>query len=259
VIYGSLKVVIGAYLRLFFEVKIVGAVNVPADGAAILAANHQAFCDSLFIPYAVARRVTFVAKAEYFEQRRTAWFFRAVGQIPMHRGGGEGSQKSLDEALDLLRSGGILGIYPEGTRAPDERLYRGRTGLARLALAADCPIIPIGVVGTRAVQPIGAKLMRPFRPVEVRFGTPIDVPGRYGSRRDDPRVCRQITDEVMFEIRELSGQDYVDKYASRSPSAETGSYAGAAASSSNGNDRGSAPSGGADQARERATALVQPA
>jgi 1-acyl-sn-glycerol-3-phosphate acyltransferase len=260
VVYRILKVVIGAYLRLFFKVKIVGVENVPEHGAAILAANHQAFCDSLFIPFAVPRRVTFVAKAEYFEQRRTAWFFRAVGQIPMHRGGGEKSEKSLDEAIDLLRSGGVLGIYPEGTRAPDERLYRGRTGVARLALAADCPIIPVGVVGTRAVQPIGARLMRPFRPVEVRIGAPVDVPARYGQRRDDPMVCRRITDEVMFEIRELSGQEYVDKYASRAPAAETASYPGAgAASSSGGNGRGSASSGAAAHPRERATARVQPA
>jgi 1-acyl-sn-glycerol-3-phosphate acyltransferase len=251
VVYSSLKAVIGTLLRLFFKVKITGVENVPVSGGVILASNHQAFCDSLFIPYAVPRRVTYVAKAEYFEQRRTAWFFRAVGQIPMHRGGGEKSEKSLDEALNLLKSGGVLGIYPEGTRAPDERLYRGRTGVARLAVAANVPIVPIGVVGTRAVQPIGARLMRPFKPVEVRIGTPIDVPGRYAQRKDDPLVCRQITDEVMFEIRELTGQEYVDRYASRAPVAAV-PYAGAGPSAPNGRTAD-------DHARDRSTALAQPA
>jgi 1-acyl-sn-glycerol-3-phosphate acyltransferase len=253
VVYGILKAVIGTYLRLFFKVTVTGLENIPATGGVILASDHQAFCDSLFIPFAVPRRVTFVAKAEYFQQRRTAWFFRAVGQIPMHRGGGEKSEKSLDEALNLLKSGGVLGIYPEGTRAPDERLYRGRTGVARLALAANVPIIPIGVVGTRAVQPIGARLMRPFKPVEVRIGAPVDVPGRYAQRKDDPLVCRQITDEVMFEIRELTGQEYVDKYASRAPAVSAAAgYSGSGSSSPNGR-------AAEDHARDRSTALAQPA
>lgn len=252
-VYTGLKVVIGTLMRLLFKVTVTGLENVPANGGVILASNHQAFCDSLFIPFAVPRRVTFVAKAEYFQQRRTAWFFRAVGQIPMHRGGGEKSEKSLDEALNLLVSGGVLGIYPEGTRAPDERLYRGRTGVARLALAANCPIVPVGTIGTRAVQPIGARLMRPFKPVEIRFGPPVDVPGRYGARRDDPLVCRQITDEVMFEIRELTGHEYVDKYASRAP-ATAAPYTPGGSGSPNGR-------GSIDPAHDldRSTALAQPA
>lgn len=218
-LYRALKVVIGTLLRVFFRIEVDGTGDIPVSGGVILASNHQAFCDSLFIPAVVSRRVTFVAKAEYFEQRRTAWFFRAVGQIPMHRGGGEKSEQSLGEALDLLRGGGTLGIYPEGTRSPDERLHRGRTGVARLAIAAGVPVVPVGIVGTRAVQPIGARLMRPFKTVEVRFGKPIDFAERYRGRLDDPLVLRQITDEIMFEIRDLTGQDYVDRYASRGAAA----------------------------------------
>jgi 1-acyl-sn-glycerol-3-phosphate acyltransferase len=216
VVYRTLKIVIGTLLSVFFSIEVEGAENVPASGGVILAANHQAFCDSLFLPASTARRVTYVAKAEYFERRRTAWFFRAVGQIPMHRGGGEKSRQSLGEALDLLRSGGVLGIYPEGTRPPDEHLHRGRTGVARLALAAGCPVVPVALIGTRAVQPVGARMMRPFKTVKVRFGKPINFAERYRDRADDPMVLRQVTDEIMFEIRELSGQQYVDRYASRS-------------------------------------------
>lgn len=218
-LYGALKAVIGPALHAFFHLDVEGAERVPASGAVILASNHQAFCDSLFIPAAVPRQVTYVAKAEYFEQRRTAWFFRAVGQIPMYREGGERSKQSLGEALALLQGGGVLGIYPEGTRSPDERLHRGRTGVARLALAAGCPVVPVGVLGTREVQPIGSRTMRPFKPVMVRFGEPIDLAARYGERTDDPMLLRQVTDEVMFEIRELTGQEYVDRYASRGSAA----------------------------------------
>jgi 1-acyl-sn-glycerol-3-phosphate acyltransferase len=216
VVYSALKIVIGTLLSVFFRIEVEGEENVPATGGAILASNHQAFCDSLFLPASTSRRVTFVAKAEYFEQKRTAWFFRAAGQIPMHRGGGAKSQQSLGEALDLLKAGGVLGIYPEGTRPPDEHLHRGRTGVARLALAAGCAVVPVALIGTRAVQPVGARLMRPFKTVKVRFGEPINFADRYGDRTGDPMVLRQITDEIMFEIRELSGQEYVDRYASRS-------------------------------------------
>jgi 1-acyl-sn-glycerol-3-phosphate acyltransferase len=226
VLYSAIKVVVGPLLHASFHLEVDGVERVPASGGVILASNHQAFCDSLFIPAVVGRRVTFVAKAEYFEQRRTAWFLRAVGQIPMHREGGARSEKSLGEALSLLETGGVLGIYPEGTRSPDERLHRGRTGVARLALSARCPIVPVGMIGTRAVQPIGARMMRPFKPVTVRFGEPIHFSERYSDRLEDPMLPRQITDEVMFEIRELTGQDYVDRYASRSKTGPTGAVAG---------------------------------
>ncbi len=215
VVYDVLKVLLSPLLRGFFRVRVTGAENIPATGAVIIASNHQAFCDSLFIPLAVPRKVTFVAKADYFKSWKTRWFFRALGQIPMERGGGKASMHSLHEAVELLKGGGVLGIYPEGTRPPDDRLHRGRTGVARLIVDARCPVVPVGVRGTRAVQPTGKKMLRPFKTIEIRFGKPIDFCARYGDRLGDRLVLRQITDELMFEISELSGQTYVDRYASR--------------------------------------------
>jgi 1-acyl-sn-glycerol-3-phosphate acyltransferase len=217
--YGVIKAILSPIFRLVFRVQVTGTENIPESGGLIIACNHQAFCDSLFLPFSVPRRVTFVAKAEYFQSWKTKWFFRAVGQIPMERSGGSASQKALGEALTVLQSGGCIGIYPEGTRSPDERLHRGRTGVARLALAASCPILPAGIKGTRAIQPIGARMLRPFKPVDIAFGKPIDLVARYGERLDDPLVLRQATDEVMWEIRQLSGQQYIDRYASRSAQA----------------------------------------
>jgi 1-acyl-sn-glycerol-3-phosphate acyltransferase len=198
-----------------FRIRVDGLENIPLEGGLVIAANHQAFCDSLFIPLVVPRRVTFVAKAEYFQSWKTRRFFRAVGQIPMERSGGSASSKALGEALALLRAGGCIGIYPEGTRPPDERLHRGRTGVARLALEARCPVVPVGLKGTRAVQPVGARMMRPFKTIEISFGEPVDLAARYGDRLDEPLVLRQATDDLMWEIRRLSGQEYVDRYASR--------------------------------------------
>jgi 1-acyl-sn-glycerol-3-phosphate acyltransferase len=203
----------------------------------------------LFLPLSVRRRVTFVAKAEYFQSWKTSWFYRAVGQIPMERSGGSASQKALGEALELLRSGGCIGIYPEGTRPPDERLHRGRTGVARLAFEAKCPVVPVGIKGTRAVQPIGARFLRPFKTVDITFGKAIDLSAHYGDRLDDPLVLRQATDEIMWEIRQLSGQQYVDKYASRSAQAAEDARLGAASSA--GSDRapaGAIPAGVASEA-----------
>ncbi len=213
--YSLIKAMLTPLLRTFFRVRTSGMENIPQTGAVILASNHQAFCDSLFIPMVTKRRVTFVAKAEYFSSWKTRWFFRAIGQIPMNREGGDAAKRSLGEALALLQAGGCLGIYPEGTRPPDERLHRGRTGVARLALAANCPIVAVGVKGTREVQPIGARMLKPFKTVELIFGEPLDFTSRYGDRLDDPLVLRQATDELMWEIRRLSGQEYVDRYASR--------------------------------------------
>ena len=214
-VYGLVKALLAPLFRGFFRIRVSGVENIPKTGAVIIASNHQAFCDSLFIPLVVPRRVTFVAKADYFKSWKTSLFFRAIGQIPMERGGGSASTKSLNEALELLRSGGALGIYPEGTRPPDARLHRGRTGVARLVVAARCPVVPVGVRGTREVQPIGSRMLRPFKTVDIRFGEPIDFCARYEDRLNDRLVLRQITDELMFEISQLSGQTYVDRYASR--------------------------------------------
>jgi 1-acyl-sn-glycerol-3-phosphate acyltransferase len=229
-LYGLIKAILTPILRVMFRVRVNGLENVPPTGGLLLASNHQAFCDSLFLPLAVRRRVTFVAKAEYFHSWKTSWFFRAVGQIPMERSGGSASQKALGEALGVLTSGGCIGIYPEGTRPPDERLHRGRTGVARLAFEANCPVVPVGIKGTRAIQPVGARFLRPFKTVDIAFGKAIDLRAHYGARLEDPLVLRQATDEIMWEIRQLSGQQYVDKYASRSAQAAEDARLAAAAS-----------------------------
>jgi len=210
--YWVLKVVLTPLLRFFYRVRTEGAEHLPASGPVILASNHLSFCDSIFLPLVLRRRVTFVAKAEYFEDRKTAWFFRAVGQIPVKRGGGPASARAMESAREVLDQGGIFGIYPEGTRSPDGRLYKGHTGVARLALDSRAPVVAVAMIGTPAVQPIGQAKPRLFMPITVRFSRPL----RYErTGRPEPRRLRQITDEIMFELRALSGQDYVHEYAKR--------------------------------------------
>ena len=215
--YWVLKGILKPPLLGLYDIKSEGLENVPTKGAAILAANHVSFLDSFFIPLVVKRRkVTYLAKADYFNSWKTKWFFSAAGQISCEREGGKKSEQSLMIALDVLKSGNLLGIYPEGTRSPDGRLYRGRTGVARLALAANVPVIPIGLHGTEDVMPKEAKLPK-FRgniPVRVRFGKPLDF-SRYQGKERDRLVLRSITDEIVYEIMHLSGQEYVDEYASR--------------------------------------------
>ena len=243
VAYWVFKVLLSPLFFLLWRVKVEGRHHVPDHGPAVVAANHQSFCDSFFLPLVLRRRLTYVAKAEYFDGWKTAWFFRAAGQIPMDRGGGDASQRALDTATRVLTGGRLLGIYPEGTRAPDPRLHRGHTGAARLALGCNVPLIPVGIVGTRAVQPPGSRMMRPFQPVTIRFGPPVsfvrdgervttgqcpslhrrdrdDAPVRTGptpSRPDQAEQAdlRELTDAVMSEIARLSGQEYVDCYARR--------------------------------------------
>ena len=213
--YRALKILLTPIFRLLWRVRVEGGEHVPVRGPVILAPNHVTFLDSLFLPLVVRRRVTFVAKAEYFDSWKTAWFFRACGQIPMRREGGSASERALAAARDVLDGGGVLGIYPEGTRSPDGRLYRGHTGVARLALGSRVPVVPVGLVGTSEVQRPGSNLPRPFKRVTVHFGAAVDG-GRYGAEAaNDPLVLRRFTDELMFEIRELSGQEYVDRYAKR--------------------------------------------
>ena len=212
--YWVLKAILTPALRLLFKVTPDGPDHVPARGPAILASNHLSFSDSIFLPLVLRRRITFVAKAEYFDDPKTAWFFRAVGQIPIRRGGGSASQRALDSAMEVLQAGGLFGIYPEGTRSPDGRLYKGHTGVARLALQSGAPVIAVAMIGTREAQPIGQVKPNFFSPIGVRFSEPLHF-GRYADRADDPRALRQITDEIMFELRALSGQEYVDRYAKR--------------------------------------------
>jgi 1-acyl-sn-glycerol-3-phosphate acyltransferase len=214
-LYWTLKTVLTPVLRLVYRVRIEGREHLPRRGAVILAANHRSFLDSIFVPLAIGwRRVTFVAKAEYFEQRRTAWFFRAAGQIPIQRSGGSASEAALASATGVLERGGVFGIYPEGTRTRDGFTHRGHTGVARLARATGAPIVPIGLVGTAECQPTDAKLPRLFRPITIRFGAPIS-PARYGDD-SEALALRNLTDEVMFEIVDLCGvYEYRDTYATK--------------------------------------------
>lgn len=211
--YWITKIVLGPLLRVLFRVKVEGIDNLPSEGPLILTPNHNSFMDSIFLPLVVKRRVTFVAKAEYFDSWKTRWFFSAMGQIPIRREGGSASAGALLAAEEVLAGGGVFGIYPEGTRSPDGRLYRGHTGFARLAAKRDCPVVPVAMLGTRDVQPIDSKIPR-LRPVTVKFGKQMRVP----HNASDPRVLRSFTDEVMFEIVSLSGQAYVDQYATRAKS-----------------------------------------
>jgi 1-acyl-sn-glycerol-3-phosphate acyltransferase len=212
--YWVMKALLGPVLRFFYRVRVEGMEFVPVAGGAILASNHVSFSDSIFLPLVLHRRITFVAKAEYFEDPKTAWFFRAVGQIPIKREGGSASQRALESAADVLAAGGLFGIYPEGTRSPDGRLYKGHTGVARLALQCGTPVLAVAMIGTREAQPIGQAFPNLFRPITIRISRPLDF-SRYADRADDPLTLRRITDEIMFELREQSGQEYVNRYCKR--------------------------------------------
>ncbi|MGY3317649.1 lysophospholipid acyltransferase family protein [Arthrobacter sp. TE12232] len=208
--------VLGPVLKLLFRPWVKGLDNVPAEGAAILASNHLSFSDSIFMPVMVPRPVVFLAKSEYFtgtgiKGRLTAAFFRLTNQLPMDRSGGVASAQSLDAGMDVLKNGSLLGIYPEGTRSPDARLYRGKVGVARLALQARVPVIPVAMIGTDKVQPIGKRVPN-IRRIGMIFGEPLDF-SRYYGMEDDRLIQRSVTDEIMYELMRLSGQEYVDEYA----------------------------------------------
>ena len=212
------KVVLGPVLRLLFRPWVEGLENVPADGPVIFASNHLSFSDSFFFPLVIPRRVTFLAKAEYFTGKGlkgwlTARFFRGAGQLPVDRSGGRASESALRTGLRVLAKGEALGIYPEGTRSPDGRLYRGKTGVARMALEAKVVVIPVAMVGTDRIQPPGQKIPKVGR-VGVRIGRPLDF-SRYEGMEGDRFVLRSITDEIMYELMELSGREYVDVYAQK--------------------------------------------
>jgi 1-acyl-sn-glycerol-3-phosphate acyltransferase len=210
--YWVVKAIMTPLLRFFYRVRVEGLEHVPPAGPLIMASNHVSFSDSIFLPLVLRRRITFVAKAEYFEDPKTAWFFRGVGQIPIKREGGSASQGALAAAREVLEEGGVFGIYPEGTRSPDGRLYKGHTGIARLALQTKAPVCAVAMIGTREAQPIGQVMPRLFMPITIRISPPLSFE-RFSERADDPLVLRQITDEVMFQLRELSGQEYVHRYA----------------------------------------------
>ncbi|MFJ7302958.1 lysophospholipid acyltransferase family protein [Streptomyces sp. NPDC099088] len=213
-----MKFSIGGSLKLAFRPWVEGLENIPAEGAAILASNHLSFSDSFFLPAVLDRKVTFIAKAEYFttpglKGRMTAAFFKGVGQLPVDRSGARGAgEAAVKSGIDVIERGELFGIYPEGTRSPDGRLYRGKPGgLARVALATGAPVIPVAMIDTEKIQPPGKvmpKLMRPG----IRIGKPLDF-SRYNGMEHDRFVLRAVTDEVMYEIMKLSGQEYVDIYA----------------------------------------------
>ena len=215
--YWVLKtVVLGPLLRLLFRPLVEGEEHIPDEGAAIFASNHLSFSDSIFLPLMVPRRMTFLAKSDYFtgrglKGRATAAFFKGVGQLPVDRSGGKAGEAALSSGLRILRRGELLGIYPEGTRSPDGRLYRGRTGVARMALEAGVPVLPVAMIGTDKAQPTGKKLPRIMR-IGIRIGRPLSF-SRYEGMEDDRFVLRSITDEIMYELMLLSGQEYVDEYA----------------------------------------------
>ena len=215
-LYWVVKGVLTPVLHLTYDVKVEGREHVPRNGPVILAANHRSFMDSIFLPLVIRRKVTFVAKAEYFESKKTAWFFRGVGQIPIQRSGGSASERALASATEVLRDGAVFGIYPEGTRTRDGKLHRGHTGVARLALRTGAPIVPVGLIGTDEIQATDSKLPQLFKKVAIRFGEPLAL-ARYRDNADDTLVLRQIADEVMFEIGSLSGYEYVDTYATKKP------------------------------------------
>jgi len=219
VLYWLLKyILLGPWLRLIFWPRVEGRENVPDHGAAIIASNHLSFSDSIFMPLMVKRKVTFVAKAEYFTGKGlkgfiSRAFFTGTGTIPVDRSGGRAAQAALDTGLRVLREGKLFGIYPEGTRSPDGRLYRGKTGVARLALESGAPVIPVVMLNADKLQPPGKALPRLMRP-HIRFGKPITFE-RYAGLAGDRFVERAVTDEIMYEIMQLSGQEYVDMYAGK--------------------------------------------
>ena len=219
VFYWVVKAIIGPFLRIIFRPWAEGTDNVPREGPAILASNHLSFSDHFFAPLPLPRKVVFLAKSEYFTGRGikgllSKAFFSGVGQIPVDRTGGAASERALRTGLRVLAAGELLGIYPEGTRTPDGRLYRGKTGVARLALEARAPVVPTAMIGGFEFQPPGRLAPRLAVRPGVRFGKPLDFSRYYGLERDRI-VLRAVTDEIMYELMKLSSQEYVDEYAQR--------------------------------------------
>lgn len=219
--YALLRGLLGVVFRVVWRPVIEGVDNVPADGPVIIAGNHLSFIDSIVIPLAApGRRVTFLAKSEYFTEgglpgmpRRA--FFRVMGAVPVRRGEQRDAQASLDTALEVLDKGWAFGIYPEGSRSRDGRVYRGRTGVGWLSLTAGAPVVPVGLVGTDRVQPVDARFPR-VRPIQVRFGAPIR-PQAYAEIASPGQARRRLTDDVMDAVAELSGQERAPGYNQRDP------------------------------------------
>jgi 1-acyl-sn-glycerol-3-phosphate acyltransferase len=197
-----------------WDIHLAGFERLPADGPAILCPNHISFLDSAFLMLCVPRNISFVGKAEYMKSWKTKYLFPVMGMIPIDRSGGSKAAAALEAAVAVLRRGELFGIFPEGTRSRDGRLHKGRTGAARLAVEVGAPIYPVGIVGTDRIQPPDAKLPKFGGSCSITVGRPIK-PARYAAAPERHRALRAMTDEVMFEIRELTGQEYVDRYAGK--------------------------------------------
>ena len=216
--YFLLKnIVLGPVLKVLFRPWVRGSEKIPTDGAAILASNHLSFSDSIFLPLMLRRPVVFLAKSEYFTGKGvkgtlSRWFFKGTGQLPIDRSGGKASEAALKTGVGVLGQGQLLGIYPEGTRSPDGRLFRGRTGIARMVLEAKVPVFPVAMIDTEKVQPIGRRFPR-IRRIGVVVGEPLDF-SRFTGMEGDRLVLRAVTDEILYELMKLSGQEYNDVYAS---------------------------------------------
>ena len=232
-LYWVLKwIVVGPWLRVLFRPWTDNMDVIPDKGAALLVSNHLSFSDSFFLPLVVDRRITFLAKQEYFTGKGikgliSKAFFTGVGQVPIDRTSGRSAEAAINTGIRILEEGHLLGIYPEGTRTADGRLYRGKTGVSRMALEGHAPVIPVAMIGTYEIQPPGrirARIMR----VGVRFGDPLDFK-RYEGLESDRFVMRSVTDEIMYSLMELSGQEYVDMYASRAKQIKADKAAAAAA------------------------------
>jgi len=213
-LYTAARAVLDPLFAFLWRIEVQGLEHVPDDGGAILAPNHLSVLDHFVLASSLPRRITFVGKAEYMDDWKTKYIFPALGMIPIDRGGGSAANRALDAAARVLAAGELFGIYPEGTRSRDGKLHKGHTGVARLAMRTGCPIIPVGLQGTLEVQRPDAALPKPFKVMRVRLGRPLST-ARYGDHSRNRLVLREITDELMYEIRELSGQDYVDTYATK--------------------------------------------
>jgi 1-acyl-sn-glycerol-3-phosphate acyltransferase len=218
VLYWLLKnLIVGPFLLSVFRPRLRGLENIPKDGGVIFASNHLSFIDSVFLPLVIDRRIYFLAKSDYFTGKGLkGWlsrtFFTGTGMLPIDRSGGKASEASLNTGLRVLHDGEVLGIYPEGTRSPDGKLYRGRTGVARMILEGKVPVLPVAMIDTEKVMPLGTKMPK-VRRVGVIIGEPLDF-SRFEGLEGDRFILRSITDEIMYELGRLSGQEYVDVYAS---------------------------------------------
>lgn len=213
-LYDVVKAVIKSAVRVLYRIETEGMENFPPTGPVIVAANHQSFLDSIFIPVGLKRRMVYLAKAEYFESWKTRWLYSELGMIPLPRRSKGRAEAALQTAVEVLHEGWALGVYPEGTRSPDGRVYRGRTGIGRLAHRSRAPVVPVGISGSKEIMPKGARFPRLTGKVAVRYGEPMTF-DKYLAQPETPAIVRAITQDIMERIVTLAGAEYVDKYASQ--------------------------------------------